>query len=74
MTFDYSKLKGKIREICGTQEKFAEALGRTDTTINNKLNNKSLFTQDEILNSVEVLRISPNEIAEYFFNQKVEKN
>lgn len=24
MTFDYSKLKGKIVEKCGTQKKFAE--------------------------------------------------
>lgn len=72
MTFDYSKLKGKIREVCSTQENFAKSLNRTDTTINNKLNNKTFFTQDEIFKSVEVLGIDSHEIAEYFFKQKVE--
>lgn len=72
MKFDYSKLKGKIREVCSTQENFAKALSRTDTTINNKLNNKTYFTQDEISKAVEVLGIASNEIYDYFFNQKVE--
>ena len=72
MKYNYSKLKGKIREVCVTQEKFAKELERTDTTINNKLNNKSFFTQDEIAKAVEVLGILPEEIHEYFFNQKVE--
>lgn len=72
MVYNYNKLKGKIREVCGTQEKFALALERTDTTINNKLNNKTYFTQDEISKAIEVLNITSEEIYEYFFNQKVE--
>ena len=72
MIFNYSKLKGKIREVCSTQENFAKALNKTDTAINNKLNNKSYFTQSEISKAIEVLDIKPEEICEYFFNQKVE--
>ena len=72
--FDYNKLKGKIKEVCSTQENYAKALNRTDTTINNKLNNKSCFTQEEILKSIEVLNIEPNKVFEYFFKEKVENN
>lgn len=72
MIYDYSKLKGKIREVCSTQEVFAKSLDRTDTAINNKLNNKSYFTQSEISKAVEVLDIKQEEIYEYFFKEKVE--
>ena len=72
MAFDYSKLKGKIREVFGTQENFANVIGCSATSINYKLNNKSKFTQDEISKSVSALKISPEEISIYFFTEKVE--
>ena len=27
MSWDYSKLRGKIREVCGTQDAFADRIG-----------------------------------------------
>lgn len=67
--FDYGKLRGKIREF-GTQEKFAEAIGISAVTLSERLNNKSQFTQKEINKSVDVLKISAEEIPTYFFCRK----
>jgi plasmid maintenance system antidote protein VapI len=71
MTFDYSKLRGRIREVFGTQDRFAEAMGRSDTSISQKLNNKSEWTQKEINRAVEVLGIDDVDVSAYFFAQKV---
>ena len=35
---NYAKLRGKIKEICGTQAKFAENVGLSPTTVSKKLN------------------------------------
>ena len=48
MAFDYSKLRGKIKEVFGTQDKFAKALGISRATLSLKLNNISEFTQQEM--------------------------
>jgi len=71
MAFNYSKLRGRIREVFGTQDRFAEAMGRSNTSISQKLNNKSEWTQKEISRAVEVLGIDDVDIPAYFFAQKV---
>jgi plasmid maintenance system antidote protein VapI len=71
MTFNYSKLRGRIREVFGTQDRFAEAMGRSNTSISQKLNNKSEWTQKEINRAVEVLGIDDVDVSAYFFAQKV---
>lgn len=70
--FDYSKLRGKIREF-GTQEAFANAIGISTVTLSERLNNKSQFTQNEINKTVDVLKIEPEEIPIYFFTPKVKE-
>lgn len=70
--FDYSKLRGKIREF-GTQEAFANAIGISTVTLSEKLNNKSQFTQNEINKTVDILKIEPEEIPIYFFTPKVKE-
>lgn len=72
MTYNYDKLQGKIKEIFGTQDNYAKAIGCSTTSVNYKLNNKSKFTQEEIAKSVTSLKILPEEISIYFFTQKVE--
>ena len=42
---NYDKLKGKIKEKLGTQGKLAEVMGLDETTISNKLNSNTYFTQ-----------------------------
>lgn len=72
--FDYRKLRGRIREKCGTQSVFARMIGLSDVSISNKLNNNVEWGQEEIDNAISVLDISPTEIHSYFFTRKVEKN
>lgn len=71
ITFDYSKLKGKIVEVLGNQKEYAKVLGLSDTSVTNKLNNDVYFSQREIIVSVEVLGIPLEEINTYFFTRKV---
>ena len=71
MNFCYNKLRGRIKEICGTNLKFAELMTLSNTTISAKLNNKSEFSQPEILKAVEVLELDRSEIPQYFFTPLV---
>lgn len=67
MKFDYRKLLGKIREVCGTQGALAHKVGITPMTMSEKLNNKSSFKQNEIVEICSVLKIDHSEIGLYFF-------
>lgn len=69
--FDYSKLKGKIKEKGFTQEDIAHHINKDKSTISLKLNNQSLFVQDEISEIVKLLEIPGKEIKEYFFTEIV---
>ena len=40
MVYNYNKLRGKIKEKCGTQEIFAKKMEIGRTSISQKLNNK----------------------------------
>ena len=68
--FDYSKLRGRIREILGTQSMFAKLLGISEATLSKKLNNETDFTQSEMNKSCELLKFESSEIPAYFFTIK----
>ena len=53
--FDYSKLRGKIKEVFGTQAKFAKAMGMSTVTLSAKLNGTVQFTAPEMNKACEVL-------------------
>ena len=74
ITINYDKLKGKIKEVLGTQGKLAECMGLDETTISNKLNSNTYFTQKEIIKISKILAIPFNQIPEYFFNEKVREH
>ena len=67
MAFNYNKLVGKIIERFGTRSAFAKALGITDETLSRKLNGKSLFSQEEMTKSCDLLEIDYSDIPTYFF-------
>lgn len=67
MSFNYDKLRGKIREKYKTEASFAAAVGLSRTTLSQKLNNQTDFGQDEICKISELLEISDKEIPIYFF-------
>ena len=69
--FDYSKLLGRLKEKSLTQEKFAELMGMSGTTLSKKLNGKSEWTQAEMNKACEILEINPEEIPVYCFKVKV---
>lgn len=73
MSFSYNKLRGKIKEVFGTQANFAKALGISTSVLSLKLNNVSEFTQKEILKAMRLLKVAPAEIDAYFFTLEVRK-
>ena len=72
--YDYSKLFGKIREICGTNEEFCKRLDISGVSFYNKIKGKTAFTQKEIQNSMDILNIPIDTVANYFFCQKSWEN
>ncbi|WP_326511378.1 DUF739 family protein [Clostridium intestinale] len=72
MSFNYNKLRGRIKEKYGTQGSFAEALGVSERTLSLKLNNKIFFSQDEITKGSELLNIGADKIQVYFFEKEVQ--
>lgn len=74
LKINYDKLKGRIREVLGTQGKLAEQMNLDETTISNKLNCSTYFTQKEILKICTILNIQLEEIPKYFFKQKVREH
>ena len=72
MEFQYSKLRGRIREVCGTDKKFAELMGVSKATISAKLNNRTEFSQPEILLASQILGLECSEIPTYFFTPTVQ--
>lgn len=69
--YDYSKLKGKITEIFGTQGAFAKAAQRTQAFVSNVLNGKAFLEQKDIDLWARLLGIKDKEIGIYFFTHKV---
>ena len=65
--FDYKKLRGKIREVFGTEKQFAKALGISSTSLSLKFNGESSFKKSQISRCCELLGIPVKEIGQYFF-------
>ena len=66
----YSKLRGKIREVFGTQEAFAEAMGVNVATVSAKLNGRSEWSRCEMEKACVILGIPMCEMHIYFFCPK----
>lgn len=67
MSYNYSKLLGRIREKNLTQEKLAEMSGMNVSSLSQRLNNKRSFRQKDIIAICKILDIAPEEIGLYFF-------
>ena len=70
---DFSKLRGKIKEVYGTQNAFATEMVMNEATLSNKLNNNVEFSPKEIVRACYLLEISFEEIKPYFFTLKVQE-
>lgn len=67
MTKTYSKLRGRIVELYGSQKQFAKTIGLSEQSVVAKLNCRSDFSQSDIIKWCNILKIDTNEVASYFF-------
>lgn len=72
MPYNYSKLNGRVVEICGTQAKFADEMGLSERSISLKLNGKLGWKQSEMYKASEILKFPVVEIPTYFFELEVQ--
>ncbi len=74
MNYDYSKLKGKIRELGITQNEYARYIGITEQSLILRFKNKRRFRQEEMQKTMELFEEPIKNVHIYFFTQKVQKN
>ena len=72
MSFDYSKLCGRIVEKNLTQGKVAQIIGMSGNTFTRRIKNRSYFDSYEIEKLCRALDIDAAEIGLYFFTPRVE--
>ena len=65
--FNYSRLRGKIKEVYGTETAFAKAMGISRTTVSAKLNQSVDFTHSEMFRAAKLLGIEKENVGDYFF-------
>ena len=76
---DYSLLRGRIRTYFGSEANFVKELQKRNISMSagafsNKINCKSTFNQEEIIEICNILNIDIKEVSQYFFTQKYELN
>lgn len=74
MSYDYSKVLGRITELFGTQGRFAAAMDMSERSLSLKLNGRVPFKQPEITKACNLLEIQDIDIASYFFKLKVQRD
>jgi transcriptional regulator with XRE-family HTH domain len=63
----YGRLRGKIKQVFGSMESFAEACGKSSSIVSKKLNGKIKITSDDIEEWSKLLGIQIDQVHEYFF-------
>ena len=74
MAWDYSKLKGKIKEVYGTQDNFAKAIGISRVSLSLRLNNNLEFSQNEIARALLALDADQSQLIDFFYTPKAQKD
>lgn len=69
---DFSKLRGRITEKYGKENRFAEAMDMSPRTLSMKLNSIREFKPSEIVKALEKLELPVEEVGPYFFTLKVQ--
>ena len=67
LKYNYQKLRGRIKEICGTQQEFASKINCSERTLSHKLSGKIDWKQSEIVKAIEILELTIHDIPVYFF-------
>lgn len=74
MFYDYSYLKGFIRQEYGTNQSYADFLGIGTTSLYNRLANRVPFTQEEIDRTAKRNNLSADRLVQLFFTRKNTEN
>lgn len=73
--FDYSKLRGKIVEVCGSICNFSREMNITDAAVGNMLAGKTCWTSAKIIKACKILRVNDKqELCDLFFCTKSMEN
>lgn len=67
MKYEYRKLKGRIKEIFGTQAELARALNRSKNSVSGKLTGRVEFSQSDVEHWAKLLDIDRAEYGLYFY-------
>lgn len=74
MIFNYSKLRGRIREKLGSEKEYGKQMGFSSYTLSKRLNNEFPFKAPEIYKSCILLGIPLDDVKIYFFTPDVREN
>lgn len=70
LNYDYSKLRGRIIEKCGSLSNFAVAMGISKQALSKKMTGKTYWSQDDIVKAFEILDVPLESAGNYFFVEK----
>ena len=70
-SYDYSKLKGKLREKGFIYKTFGKIIGISEASVSERINNNAQFTQEEMEKSMIALDEPLSKVDEYFFTHLV---
>lgn len=73
MEYDYSVLRGRIKEKFGSESALTSAIGMNRSTFSQKINNQSEFTQQDMIQIMSALKEDTWQIGLFFFTPKVTK-
>ena len=71
--YDYSKLRGLIRERLKTEGEFARRFGRSHNYLTKVFQNETYLNQKDIQVGADTLGIAKDDIGTYFFAKEVYK-
>ena len=72
MSYNYSKLRGKIIEKFGTLGEFSKAMKWSERTNGLKLSGRVEWKQNEIITATRLLDVNSEDIDIYFFDVEVQ--
>ena len=72
MSYNYSKLRGRIIEKFGTLGEFSKAMKWSERTNGLKLSGRVEWKQNEIITATRLLDVNSEDIDIYFFDVEVQ--
>jgi hypothetical protein len=70
MAFDFRKLRGRIKEIYGSEKAFAKDMGMAQSSLSARLNNIIHWDGAETKKACDLLTIPDDEVVAYFYTPK----